>query len=84
MDTLRDLRDRDHPMDLERAKTVATVASVLVDTAKVENEFLKITGESQSSFLAPSMDGAPPRIPHTDGPSAHQPFPVSAQHRLVG
>ena len=41
--TLADLRSREAPMDIERAKAVATVASVLVDTAKVENEYLKLT-----------------------------------------
>lgn len=49
--TLADLRDRETPMDLDRAKTVATVASVLVDTARVENEYLKITGQTHGAFL---------------------------------
>jgi len=51
LDTLQDLRSRDNPMDIERAKAVATVASVLVDTAKVENDYLKITGQDKSAFL---------------------------------
>ena len=84
MDTLSDLRDKQNPMDLERAKTVATVASVLVDTVKVENDFLKITGESDSAFLQ-RADGGQPRIPKGDGqPTAHNPFPKSVSHRLVG
>jgi len=49
--TLADLRDRTNPMDLDRAKTVATVASVLVDTARVENDYLKITGQTLGAFL---------------------------------
>ena len=35
MDTLTDLRNKDNPMDIDRAKAVATVAGVLVDTARV-------------------------------------------------
>ncbi len=50
--TLADLRDRTNPMDLDRAKTVAAVASVLVDTARVENDYLKITGQDRNAFLA--------------------------------
>lgn len=49
--TLADLRNRDNPMDLDRAKAVATVATVLVDTARVENDYFKITGQDRSDFL---------------------------------
>lgn len=51
LDTLADLRNRERPMDLDRARAVAQVASVLVDTARVENEYLKITDQTQSTFL---------------------------------
>lgn len=83
LDTLADLRNREQPMDIERAKAVAQVASVLVDTAKVENEYLKITGQDHSKFLETPPDdllGAP-RI---DGPAAHNPFPTVVRHRLQG
>jgi hypothetical protein len=56
LDTLADLRNREVPMDIERAKAVAQVASVLVDTAKVENEYLKITGQDHSKFLESPVD----------------------------
>lgn len=84
MATLTDLRDKANPMDIERAKAVAQVATVLVDTAKVENEYLKITGQVSSGFLEPA-ESAPPALPQGDGtPTAHQPFPRSAVHRLMG
>lgn len=51
MDTLKDLRDPDKPMEVDRARAVAQVAGVLVDTARVEIEFLKVTGGDQSEFL---------------------------------
>lgn len=54
--TLTALRDKENPMEVERAKALAHVASVLVDTAKVENEYLKISGNFNSQFLEPSTD----------------------------
>lgn len=80
LDTLSDLRNREAPMDIERARAVATVASVLVDTAKVENEYLKLTGQDRSNFLEQPADGAT-RI---EGPAAHNPFPSAVRHRLQG
>lgn len=83
MGTLRDLRNRDTPMELDRARTVAQVATVLVDTARVENDYLKLTGQERSEFL----DTSPPAVhalPSSNSPSAHNPFPVSVRHRLHG
>lgn len=81
--TLTDLRNKEEPMDIERAKAVATVASVLVDTAKVENEYLKLTGQDRSNFLETAPDDVL-GIPRIDGPAAHNPFPTVVRHRLQG
>jgi hypothetical protein len=51
LDTLKDLRNREQPMEPDRARAVAQVASVLVDTAKVEVEYLKVTNQDRSGFL---------------------------------
>lgn len=83
MATLASLRDRENPMEPDRARAVAQVASVLVDTAKVEIEYIKATGADRSDFL----EAAPtaPLLPQSSGtPTAHNPFPVSAQNRLQG
>jgi hypothetical protein len=54
--TLEGLLDEDNPMDIDRARAVADVASVVVESAKVEVAYIKIIGaESGSSFL-PSID----------------------------
>lgn len=82
LDTLSDLRNRENPMDIDRAKAVAHVASVMVETAKVEVEYLKVTGADRSDFLeaAPTV----PQLPKpSDTPTAHNPFPVSARHTLA-
>lgn len=81
LDTLADLRNRENPMDIERAKAVAQVATVLVDTAKVENEYIKITGQDRNSFLDHQDSDGVHRI---DGPSAHNPFPGVVRHQLQG
>jgi len=51
MATLRDLRSRTAPMEPDRARAVAQVASVLVDSARVEVEFLRATGNDISPFI---------------------------------
>jgi len=81
LDTLSDLRDRETPMDIERAKAVAQVSSVLVDTARVENEYIKITGSDRSNFLELTVDSTQ-RIS-----TAPSPFPTGGtvtRHRLQG
>jgi hypothetical protein len=81
MGTLAALRDRENPMEPDRARAAAQVASVLVDTAKVEVDYIKATGSDRSDFLEPAATH--PRI-STDKPSAHNPFPTSVRHRLEG
>lgn len=49
--TLADLRNRENPMEVERARAVADVARVLVDSAKVEVDFIKASGATGSEFL---------------------------------
>ena len=56
MGTLDDLRNRETPMDVDRAKAVAQVASVLVETAKVEIDYLKVTGGNRSDFIEPEQE----------------------------
>lgn len=64
-ETLEALKDDEHPMDLDRARAVADVAKVIVDSAKVEVTFLKVTGALRStSFLPTDMDDqVPTRAP---------------------
>ena len=79
LDTLADLRNREQPMEIGRARAIAEVASVLVESAKVENDYLKITGQDRSHFLEEPTD-----MPRIDGPSANNPFPHVIRHRLQG
>ncbi len=49
--TLRDLRNRANPMEPDRARAIAQVAGVLVDSARVEVDYLKATGQDVSNFI---------------------------------
>ena len=82
LDTLADLRNREAPMDIERAKAVAQVSGVLVDTAKVENDYLKITGQDSSQFLAQPDEA--PGVHRIGAPTAHNPFPAPVKTHWAG
>lgn len=66
-DTLRDLRDKEKPMEVDRARAISDVAKVLVDSARVEVEHMKLTGGDGSGFIpeqpkqleAPDKPGMP-------------------------
>lgn len=54
-DTIERLLDPDDPMDLDRAEAVGKVAQVVVNSAKVEVDFIKQTGHGGSSFIQPAQ-----------------------------
>lgn len=47
--TLEGLLDEDKPLDIERAKAVADVSAVIVESAKVEVLFLKATDSGKGT-----------------------------------
>lgn len=49
--TLEALRDDDKPMEIDRAKAIAGVAQVIVNSAKVENEFIELTNSEGTGFI---------------------------------
>lgn len=63
-DTLAALKDKEHPMDIERAKAVSEVAQVIINSAKVEVDYAKATGAKGSGFLESRPD-LPPGITGT-------------------
>lgn len=50
-DTLNELRDKENPMDIDRAKAVCQVSDVIIDTAKTEVEFARVNGSVNSQFF---------------------------------
>lgn len=65
-ETLEALKDKEKPMDIERANAIANVAGVIVHSAKVEVDLLKITGGVGSGFIpqvtAEPLPGYRPRL----------------------
>lgn len=49
--TLEGLRDKDNPMDIERAKAIAEVAREITASAKMEVDHMKIAGGKGSGFI---------------------------------
>lgn len=64
--TLEALQDKDEPMDIERAKTIALVSGKLIDSAKVEVQYLEVTGQRGSSFIpeVPALENKPGTTTH--------------------
>lgn len=52
--TLEALQDKEEPMDLDRARVIADVGAVLVESAKAEVLFLKATENIQGSGFFPT------------------------------
>lgn len=59
-ETLEALKDQENPMELDRAKAIADVSKVIVESAKVEVDFLKVTGALKSTNFLPT-EGEPER-----------------------
>ncbi len=79
--TLRGLRDKENPMEIDRARAVSQVAATLVDSARVEVEMLRVTGEQVGTGFIPLPDSpSKPEIP-----SGFPPGITSVrQHRIKG
>lgn len=60
---LEGLADKENPMELDRAKAIADVARVIVDSAKAEVAFLNATGaRNGTGFIPqPEIGGEPAR-----------------------
>lgn len=49
--TIEGLLDPEQPMDIERAKAVSAVAQTIINSAKVEVEYLELTGAKGTGFI---------------------------------
>lgn len=74
--TLEDLRDKTKPMDIARAQAIANVGAVIVNSARAEMQFMKLTGSKGSGFIPEQPKLLPPAA--TDGK------PGVTVHRLRG
>ena len=52
--TLEALQDEDQPMDIKRARAIADVAKIVVESAKTEVKFLAVTGAVKGTGFIPA------------------------------
>lgn len=46
-ETLKALREKEKPMDIDRAKAISEVAKTVIDSAKVEVDYLRAVGSPE-------------------------------------
>lgn len=56
---LRGLNDKEAPLDLDRARATADIAQTIINSARVEVEFIKAAGGKGSGFIPLSGTPAP-------------------------
>ena len=90
MATLDELRNPESTPDLDKARAIAQVAGVLIESAKVEVEYLKVTSQQNCAFL-----GEPELIAEATPKASHNGVSKTAhgskivvngvtQHRMAG
>lgn len=85
---LRAMGRTDKPLDPEQVKAQVSLANAmkgvgdtLIDSAKVEVDYIRAVGAPKSDFLEPAVATLPAP---SGSPTPHNPFPVSARNRLGG
>lgn len=72
-DTLRDLRNKDAAIDIERVDAINDIAQTIIQSAKVEVDHMRVTGGASSSGFLPAPGARPTLVP-----------PVPAQQSVAG
>ena len=78
---LRGLSDKQNPLDIERAKAIADVAQVIVNSAKVEVEHMKLAGGKGSGFIP---EATKPSLPDGTTVVDQKPGVTVTRHSLKG
>lgn len=60
-DTIEALKNKEKPMELDRAKTIAGVAQTIINSAKVEVDFMRTTGQAAGTGFISQPELAPPK-----------------------
>lgn len=78
-DALRALKDKDKPMDIERARAVSDMAQTIINSAKVEVDFVRATGNPGNSNFIPLAGAKPPALPTKPAAQGGDPEPGGAE-----
>jgi hypothetical protein len=78
--TIEALNNKEAPMDIERARAVSEVAQTIINSAKVEVEFAKLSGTKTSEFLPTISGPVKPQLPA----NTSSPMPGVLVHKLKG
>lgn len=69
-ETLEMLKDKEAPMDLERAKAICGVSKQIIETAKVEVDYMRTVGETlgqtvelRAPFFGDEQKALPAAVP---------------------
>lgn len=60
--TLEALQDDDAPMEIERARAISHVAQTVINSAKVEVDYLKVVGDSMADMRGEGTNFIPSSI----------------------
>jgi hypothetical protein len=71
------LQGKENPMEIERARAVAELGQVIINSAKVEVDHVRATGGKGSGFI-PEEKPEPPALPR----GTHSPAPGVLVHRI--
>lgn len=61
-ETIERLKDEDEPMEIDRAKAIGKVADSIIESAKVEVDFLRVTGGIEGTGFIPDGHRPEPRL----------------------
>ena len=60
--TLEALRDKESPMDIERAKAISNIANSIIESAKVEVKYLDLIGGKGTGFIGNDVTPPPGQL----------------------
>jgi len=80
-ETLAALRDKNNPMEIERAKAITDVAQTIINTAKVEVDFMRVNGNVDTQFF--HKPEAPQLSPAKKTPEREELPPDSTLHQTT-
>jgi hypothetical protein len=80
-DTLRRLKDKDNPLEIERARAISDIAQTIINSAKAEVDYLRVAGGKGSGFI-PEVTAV--GLPDGTTAVAQKPGYTVTRHQLKG